>query len=614
MRYASAVTQSADDETHMRDRILDGRIALALGLYSLGVVAALLVAGMRVTYDDGFYYFKIAQQIASGAGSTFDGVHPTNGYHPLWLLCLVPVFWLAPAPDSALVIGGALQGLLMAAGTILLYHIGRLSFGRFAASLAVLVWVVCTYRLAVSGLEFSLHALGLLAAVYVYLRWLGPIAYARAEPPRLRCYVALGLLLSATFLARIDTLLLAVVLGLALGWRELQRGLTRAGIARLLAFGAPLLVVCTAYAWANLWLFGYPLPVSGAVKQTWSAYLLAQDPRYQTGGWLAAKADHLLWPFADLAENLRGLFPLAGGGLRGSFSAVLYSSYIVVGTFGVGGVFVAAALGRWYGPWRRWFRRTLWPWGPFVLFSQFQLLSYALLYHANLSITTWYYVIQPCLMVILIAALADWVVSCWVAASRRGQRNHAAMQEGFTKRSISSRSFAWLRGFLLPIMLLGWFSVAVYPLWSFRQWYELRRVGLLRQPLYDMAEWVSASVPPDAVVGAWNAGTLSYMSGRRVVNLDGLVNSWHYQQAERYDLCSYWQATGIGYLADSFADRRAVSIVPMYPSYAACADRLELVWAESGSSPYGRTEVYRIRPPDEEAAATYETHEQLVQK
>ena len=38
--------------------------------------------------DDFFYYIKIAKNIVLGAGSTFNGIVHTNGYHPLWLIIL----------------------------------------------------------------------------------------------------------------------------------------------------------------------------------------------------------------------------------------------------------------------------------------------------------------------------------------------------------------------------------------------------------------------------------------------------------------------------------------------------------------------------------------------
>ncbi|HID08358.1 MAG TPA: hypothetical protein EYP10_14555, partial [Armatimonadetes bacterium] len=46
----------------------------------------------RFTPDDVFYYLKTAMNIAQGHGSTFDGVNRTNGYHPLWMLLLVPIY------------------------------------------------------------------------------------------------------------------------------------------------------------------------------------------------------------------------------------------------------------------------------------------------------------------------------------------------------------------------------------------------------------------------------------------------------------------------------------------------------------------------------------------
>src|SRR5579862_331595 len=96
---------ASDAASELRHRQADRWIASALATYSLGIVCALLTARVSVTLEDGYYYFKIAQNLASGAGSTFDGLHPTNGYHPLWLLCLVPIFWLKTSPETALALG-----------------------------------------------------------------------------------------------------------------------------------------------------------------------------------------------------------------------------------------------------------------------------------------------------------------------------------------------------------------------------------------------------------------------------------------------------------------------------------------------------------------------------
>ncbi len=45
--------------------------------------------------DDSFYYFKTAENITNGLGSTFDGISKTNGYHPLWMIIIIPLFFFS---------------------------------------------------------------------------------------------------------------------------------------------------------------------------------------------------------------------------------------------------------------------------------------------------------------------------------------------------------------------------------------------------------------------------------------------------------------------------------------------------------------------------------------
>jgi hypothetical protein len=72
--------------------------ALAFGFYLFSAsVSSLLAHGIP---DDAFYYLKIAQNFARGAGSSFDGINPTNGYHPLWFLTLAGLYrLLGPSAD-----------------------------------------------------------------------------------------------------------------------------------------------------------------------------------------------------------------------------------------------------------------------------------------------------------------------------------------------------------------------------------------------------------------------------------------------------------------------------------------------------------------------------------
>jgi hypothetical protein len=122
------------------------------------------------TRDDAYYYFKVAQNVSEGHGSTFDGVDRTNGYHPLWMLVCIPIFALARfdliLPLRILLL--VMSGLSVATG-ILLYHlIGRI-FVPAIGAMAALFWVFShdvLDTLYQNGLESGIAALFVVLLVY----------------------------------------------------------------------------------------------------------------------------------------------------------------------------------------------------------------------------------------------------------------------------------------------------------------------------------------------------------------------------------------------------------------------------------------------------------------
>src|SRR5688572_17505698 len=85
--------------------------------------------------DDAFYYFGIARHLALGHPPSIDGVNPTNGYHPLWLALLVPLWSLLSeaAPQVPVRIALVLGALLdVAAGAMLFRVCRRLGLGAVA--------------------------------------------------------------------------------------------------------------------------------------------------------------------------------------------------------------------------------------------------------------------------------------------------------------------------------------------------------------------------------------------------------------------------------------------------------------------------------------------------
>lgn len=49
----------------------------------------------RYLAPDSFYYNTVARHIAERGAISFDGTHPTSGFHPLWQAMLAALYWLS---------------------------------------------------------------------------------------------------------------------------------------------------------------------------------------------------------------------------------------------------------------------------------------------------------------------------------------------------------------------------------------------------------------------------------------------------------------------------------------------------------------------------------------
>ena len=96
--------------------------------------------------DDAYYYFKVAENIGLGHGSTFDGINPTNGYHPLWMLICIPIFALARfdliLPLRVLLI---VMSLFSLATALLLYRLVSTALSPPVGMLVAVYWAFNFY-------------------------------------------------------------------------------------------------------------------------------------------------------------------------------------------------------------------------------------------------------------------------------------------------------------------------------------------------------------------------------------------------------------------------------------------------------------------------------------
>jgi hypothetical protein len=226
------------------------------GLFAIAQVAFLWAGGADgdLLADDAYYYFQIARNAAAGAGLSFDGLAPTNGFHPLYAWLCVPLFWIWP--DHAWVpVHAALTilALCTAATAWMLFRLGQECASERAGALMSLFFLTSPFvwLLPLRGTEEALGTLLLVASAAVTTRV--------GRRPTLAGSIALGALLGGAMLARSEYVLWAGPVTLWWLWRTRNLGWT-------LACGATASLVLSPWlAWS--WLhFGTIQQVSGAVK------------------------------------------------------------------------------------------------------------------------------------------------------------------------------------------------------------------------------------------------------------------------------------------------------------------------------------------------------------
>jgi len=167
--------------------------------------------------DDAFFYYKVAQNILAGHGVTFDGINLSNGFHPLWMVVCLAVFWTSKInlllPLRLLVV---VSGLFNAATAFLLFRLLNKYLHPLAAYLAAIFWALqpaIFNNTTVHGMESSISVF----FIVLLVKTAAEMNAARAEKPLSFASMAkIGLIGAGTILARLDNLFLVGIIGLFL--------------------------------------------------------------------------------------------------------------------------------------------------------------------------------------------------------------------------------------------------------------------------------------------------------------------------------------------------------------------------------------------------------------
>lgn len=465
--------------------------ALALRLaWAWGDVEALL---RFATSDDAFYYFQIARNLAAGATPSLDGETPTNGFHPLWLLLATALQRVAEAPEAALRAALTLSALLGTASAGLAFvAVRRLTQSAPAALFAAGIVAVHPTLVteSVNGLETAL------AVFTTALATLGFFALAGAERSDVRRGIAFGVVGGALLLARTDAVFLWACLLLALLLRaETPR-------ARALPFVAGAVSVACVAPWL-LWSalrFGTIVQVSGvALPEPLQAEFLAEH-----GGSVAAAVGRSAFLVRQaFLSSLPHLYLVPRG--LSVWPALLAGALLIASMLRFGGARARRPLA--------------------LLLPPVAGVALGLCWHAGVRWWTreWYF------------APAGWLLAVF-----------AGVVAGFLHERLGSLSSGRRRAggaALVAGAVLTLAGLALSgPSWRVPSDHRVQQL--------EAARWLKAHTEPAARIGAFNAGILSYFSGRTVVNLDGAVNARAYEARRKDRLADYVLASQLDYLVD----------------------------------------------------------------
>jgi len=235
------------------------RVAFApLVLYAMVASAAAVAAWIawrpieylvsHTVSDDAFYYFQTARTISDGGGVSVDGEVWTNGFHPLWMGVLVPLYALGAGDEGAVHVALTISGAAVALSGVALYatarRLGISELASLGATALYLFHPVVTY-MSVNGLETGLNLSVFIMTLYFFVRcWQEP-----ATANQILVSAAAGVLV----LSRTDYGLTAAAVLFAL----LLRARAEPGAIAALALPATV-IVAPWFAW-NVAVFGSPV-------------------------------------------------------------------------------------------------------------------------------------------------------------------------------------------------------------------------------------------------------------------------------------------------------------------------------------------------------------------
>ena len=490
----------------VRDPIVNGlpTTIILSALMSIGLLIRLYISWLDIELlfqkclvDDAFFYFGIAKNIAAGNGATFDGSIMTNGFHPIYALLLVPIFWFSlENPEIPVHVALTILSVFNVLTGYVIFLIVRKIAGRIAGLFGAFLWLFNPFviLIALNGVEVGVAAFFISLCIYVHLE---ERKVDRVSLPRM---ILLSFLTALAILSRVDAVFIFITIALDLWYLSYRKGtsLFRSLAQPALYCTVTLLALSPWFFW-NLYHFGTIRQISGVTLPNiaHNMYLMKHNT-YLSLSFVKTELFYLkVW--------IENIIRFSGG----------------IGLFVILFVFFVISARKNLSAETSGILRKIKSLHFAFLSSIFLVCFYALYFWGWLR--TWYYLPVMLIVTIYLGSIAG----------------HAL--ESFLRTS-AERVKGALPVFVLFLICTIYFSYQGMNVW---------REGLFpfQKQLYESAVWIKENTPKNSKIGAISAGIYGYMTGR-TIDLAGVVNEEAYGAMREKRIFAYLQEKRIDYLVD----------------------------------------------------------------
>jgi hypothetical protein len=297
----------------------------------------------------------------------------------------------------------------------------------------------------------------------------------------------------------------------------------REGAVYYATLGIPL----AAYMLFNQLAIGSAMPVSGQIKRWWgidagarsSPDFWALGPGLEFNAWMPLSG----W-LGTLSRQVRGWSAM------GSNDQVFAALLLILCVVWIGVLLFNRKVAR---------RSAVLAGFPLLLSSSvIQVLSYSAGGYAAMK--EWYWITEP-LLLVLAGGAAVWILArpLWKVPA--------------------GRLALWVMVGVYSVWLAGSFAGAIV----LRMPHGIQPAGAAYM---DSAAFLEQNTPPGSLIGMTGGGNVGYyISGRTIINMDGLINSPAYFEALKKQAGSrYMESIGLDYI---FANRTILAGTPYYGQY-----------------------------------------------